>query len=334
MTVARYLAVLAVLGVPALLAPPLAAARCRLRARAWNSAALLVCVVPLAAPWMVVGRARPLYVWLVAVAGGIVMLKAIDWLLRPRREGDLVRVWLALTVWPALQIEDVAARAPPLSQRIGMATRRLAVGAAGLLLGLALAALGQALDVRRRGTLVDSSLKCVEILCLAGGANHLMVGSFALGGYRVADAFRYPILARSVLDFWSRYNVWIHRWLKRNVFEPFVHGRRKPVSGILAVFVFSGLIHEYLVVPAAPQILGWQLAFFGTHGLGAIAGAWVGRRYRALVGSRIPRLLGTAATIGFVLLTAPIFMHCVDWMFDFHRNLGGWVLRLVCPARR
>src|SRR5262249_28501992 len=149
----------------------------------------------------------------------------------------------------------------------------------------------------------DSSIKAMEIYLLAGGVNDLMVATFSLAGYRVSDAFRYPILAHSVLDFWSRYNVWIHRWLKRHVFEPIGRRRRRPVLGILAVFAVSGLLHEYLILVVIPELLGWQFAFFGLHGLGAISGAWLGRRYQAIAGRRTPRPLAIAATLGFVLAT-------------------------------
>ena len=198
----------------------------------------------------VVGTGRPGFTMIVAILGGIVMLKAIDWLANPRHEDEPLRVLLALTFWPALQIEDVGVRIGGIDGGESRARRvdgsRLGAGAVGLVVGLLLTALGQSLDLPARGIWLDSSLKALEIYALAGGANSLMVGAFALAGYRVTDAFRYPILARSVLDFWSRYNVWIHRWLKRHVFEPIGRRRRRPALGILAAFALSGLLHEYL----------------------------------------------------------------------------------------
>ena len=142
--------------------------------------------------------------------------------------------------------------------------------------------------VADHGFLVDGLFKALEIYLLAGGANSLLVGTFALAGYRVLDAFRYPIFAHSVLDFWSRYNVCIHRWLKRHIFEPLAR-RRRPTLGILAVFAFSGLMHGYFFLPFAPDLFGWQLAFFGVHGLGAIAGFRLGRAFQAPAGRHVPR---------------------------------------------
>ncbi len=328
MATARIFSVLALLGVPAVFAPLLVHVRGRIPARLFTLCATVICVIPLVAPWVITGHTSLLAVWLVAIAGGIVMVKAIDWLARPRRSDDLVRVWLVLTVWPALQIEDVAVPLSRLQGWISLVLRRFAAGLTCLASGLALAALGQRLAVPDQGFLVDSAWKTLEIYLLAGGANHLVVGSFALAGYRVSDGFRYPILAHSVLDFWSRYNVWIHRWLKRHVFEPIGHRRRQPVLGVIAVFGVSGLLHEYLFLPVDLAVLGWQLGFFLLHGLGAIAGARLGRGFKRVAGRRSPRWLAIATTLAFVLLSAPLFIHCLDQVADLHRGLGAWVLGL------
>jgi hypothetical protein len=273
-----------------------------------------------------------LVLWLVAIQGAIVALRAIDWLADPRGEDSLVRVWLALTVWPGLEIEDVGNPAPARLEGIGRVLRDVAAGFASLVSGLALAALGQTLALPERGFVLDSAFKAFEINLLGAGGSHLLVAAFALAGYKIGDAFRYPVLAHSVLDFWSRYNVWIHRWLKRNIFEPIGRRGRRPVLGTLAVFAFSGLMHEYIFVSVARELLGWQLTFFGLHGLGAVAGAWLGRAFQAVAGRRVPRPLAVAATLGFVLATAPIFIHCLDRVLDFHRELGEWVLRTFAPA--
>ena len=329
MLAARILLVLATLGFPAVFAPILVHASARITRRLWTFFATIICLVPMTAPWLLVGYASRLTVWLVTVAGGIVMIKAIDWLSRPRRTHDLVRVWLVLTFWPALQIEDVAVPLSSLSERIRLVLRRFAAGAAGLAAGLALAALGQRFGIPDRGVLLDSTWKTIEIYLLAGGSNHLLVGTFALAGYRIQDGFRYPILAHSILDFWSRYNVWIHRWLKQHIFRPIGLKRRKPILGILAAFAASGLLHEYLFLPIDRTVLGWQFCFFLIHGLGALAGVAAGRAFLRLTRRRPPRPVAIAATLAFVLLTAPIFIHCLDQVVDLHRGLGAWALRMA-----
>jgi hypothetical protein len=274
------------------------------------------------------GIASPLVIWLVAIQAGIVTLKAIDWLAHRQPKVSLVRVRLFLTVLPGLGIDDVGPRIAG-TERFGTVGRRLAAAVPGLVFGLALAALGQRLALPERSILLDSAFKTVEIYLLAGGLNHLLVAAFAGAGYRLGDAFRYPVLACSVLDFWSRYDVWIHRWLKRNLFVPIGLRKRKPVRAVLAVFAFSGVLHEYLFAPVTSEVLGWQFTFFGLHGLGAITGNWLGRAYQTLAGRRVPRPVGVIATLAFVFATAPIFIHCLDQVLDLHRDLGAWVLRMI-----
>jgi hypothetical protein len=101
------------------------------------------------------------------------------------------------------------------------------------------------------------------------------------------------------------------------------------VIGILAVFATSGLLHDYLMWLVAPDLLGWQFAFFSLHGLGAIGGTWLGRKRRSIGDRSVPRSLAVAATLGFVLVTAPIFIHCMDRVVDLHRDVGARVLARV-----
>jgi hypothetical protein len=325
MSSARVIAILALLALPAFSAPVLVRFRGQVSRLLWALAAALICLAPLLAPWIIASRVSPLVAWLVAIQGGIIMVRAIDWLVDPRQQSHFIRVWLALTVWPGLEIEDVGVPLPWSRERIRDVIHRLGAGIAGLAAGLTLAAVGQALLVSQHGFLLDGVFKSLEIYLLAGGANNLMVAAFALAGYRVFDGFRYPILAHSVLDFWSRYNVWIHRWLKRHIFEPIAR-QRHPTLAVLAVFAFSGLIHDYFMLPSAPEVLGWQLTFFVVHAFGAIVGFKLGRSFRAVTGRCFPRPLAIAATLSFVLLTTPIFIHSLDRVLDLHRDVGEWVL--------
>ncbi len=229
MTAIRLAILLGALGTPAVFAPILVRARNGIPRPVCRLLAVIVCVVPLFASWTLIGIARPLIVILVTILGGIAMIKAIDWLCEPRQENDLVRVWLALTFWPTLEIEEVAVPIQGMRLRITLALRRLTTGAVRVVSGLALTAAGQSLDMPQYGFWLDGAFKALEIYLLGGGANDFLVATLNLAGYRASDPFRYPILAHSVLDFWSRYNVWIHRWLKKHIFVPI--GRRRRSTG-------------------------------------------------------------------------------------------------------
>ena len=91
----------------------------------------------------------------------------------------------------------------------------------------------------------------------------------------------------------------------------------------------SGLLHEYLFLPVDRKLLGWQLAFFLVHGLGAVVAVGLGLAYARLTGRRAPRTLAVLLTLAFVLLSAPLFIHCLDHVADLHRGLGAWVLRVI-----
>lgn len=328
MMATRVVAVLIALATPGLFAPFLARLQGKIPAGLWTLQAGIICIVPLSAPFWLIRIRNSRIIFLIGILGGIVMIKAIDWLASPQGLGNPLRVLLALTFWPGLEIEDVAVPIGLVAERMELLVQRLFWGVGSLVCGLIMAAAGQSLGVSDHSVWIDSSIKCVEIYLIAGGLNHLMVAAFCATGFRMSDGFRYPFLAHSILDFWSRYNVWIHRWLKKQIFEPIGWRKRRPVIGILAVFAVSGLLHEYLMVPVAPDLRGCQFGFFGLHGLGAVAGARLGKRYRAVAGRLVPRSLAIAATVAFVLATAPLFILCLDRVVNLHRDLGAWILRI------
>lgn len=68
-------------------------------------------------------------------------------------------------------------------------------------------------------------------------------------GYRVKRMMRNPMLeATSPSDFWGRrWNVLVHSVMKRGVYKPVRAVSSSPVLASLAVFVASGLFHEWIV---------------------------------------------------------------------------------------
>lgn len=67
-------------------------------------------------------------------------------------------------------------------------------------------------------------------------------------GYKVLKAMRNPLLeATGVADFWGRrWNLLIHHVLKRGVYKP-VRKYASALTASLAVFIASGLFHEWMV---------------------------------------------------------------------------------------
>jgi len=138
----------------------------------------------------------------------------------------------------------------------------------------------------------------------------------ALLGFDTRDAMRRPLLAStSVRDFWGqRWNLLIHRMMKRSFFEPFkgasVASRR--IGGLLA-FGVSGLFHEYMWL-----VLNWTklesytpggpLLFFGAQfaicaSEARLRKTMLGRAFEAL-----PMPLQTAITTLVILPFGPLFL--------------------------
>jgi len=136
-----------------------------------------------------------------------------------------------------------------------------------------------------------------------------VVGGLAMqSGNHLSEGFDSPPLARSPRDFWGRrWNLVVHDMLLRHVFMP-MGGLRHPLRSTLAVFIVSGLIHEYFVIAClgrGSSHAGWMMMFFTVHGLAVVAQlAWdrgPGRR------SKMPRPLAIALHLCWLTLTIPIF---------------------------
>jgi hypothetical protein len=153
------------------------------------------------------------------------------------------------------------------------------------------------------------SLWGVWLLYLAFSAAVDVTSGLAMQtGIDVAEGFDAPALARSPRDFWGRrWNLMVQDMMFRHVFLP-MGGLRRPLRATLAVFVFSGLVHEYFVFAALghpSRHTGWMMLFFGLHGVAVLVQlAWdrgPGRR------RSMPRALAVGLHLLWLVLTAPLF---------------------------
>ncbi|KAH9421690.1 Diacylglycerol O-acyltransferase 1 [Dermatophagoides pteronyssinus] len=53
--------------------------------------------------------------------------------------------------------------------------------------------------------------------------------------------------SRTISEFWRRWNLPIHRWLKRHLFYPTLYQGYSHFQATFLVFIFSGIFHEYFV---------------------------------------------------------------------------------------
>ena len=131
-------------------------------------------------------------------------------------------------------------------------------------------------------------------------------GCFRLLGIEVVDVHHIPELARSPRDFWSRrWNSIFRNIAHRHLFEP-LGGSHRPLLAASVVFIFSALIHEYLVFVALGQSDGSMAAFFLLHGAATIFTTILANS----LGKKtfMPKPMAIAATIVWFGLTVPLFM--------------------------
>ncbi len=147
-----------------------------------------------------------------------------------------------------------------------------------------------------------------------------LTGLMMQTGLDFAEVFRNPALARSPRDFWSRrWNMAFHGPVTRLIFRP-LGGMRRPFVGILAVFLFSALCHEYLVLISLGSTTGAWFAFFMLQGVATLVYGELRRR------NRFRRMMRPALAVAchslWFLLGVPLFLGPMLQMVAF----DSWVL--------
>jgi alginate O-acetyltransferase complex protein AlgI len=123
----------------------------------------------------------------------------------------------------------------------------------------------------------------------------LAIGASQLLGIRIAENFCWPILARSIGEFWQRWHMTLAGWCRSYVYMPMIGLTRSPYVAVIATFLAIGLWHA-----GAARWALWGLY----HALGVVVyqtwrRLWHGRRPPIL--DRAPaRLAGIALTNLFV----------------------------------
>jgi D-alanyl-lipoteichoic acid acyltransferase DltB (MBOAT superfamily) len=137
-------------------------------------------------------------------------------------------------------------------------------------------------------------------LCLFEAFPRLLTAAYRLLGVEPPPLHDAPYRARSVGEFWARWNKVVGLWLRTSFHDPLAR-RGRPRAGLFAAFAVSGVAHAYLVLPSLGPLFAFTTAlFFTTQGALMV----VERRLRI---RRWPRVASHAWTIGGLLLTSPLF---------------------------
>lgn len=307
---------------------PLLGCRPALRRVGLVALALLVLPAPLLVP---LGHpaAAPVR-WLIAVHGAVILFKLYDLHrgLLPHGSGQERRRtpipppatyaghMLVLTFWSLSFRRRAAHPSPP------RLAGRAAWAAAGLFLGGGAWALQRTvLDLGRVGFLLDHTAQAVALgVAVAGFMNLAALARAGLTGRPTLLPFDAPLLAPTPAAFWRRWNRAVSDYLLVNVARP-AGGREHPARGVLAAFLVSALLHEYVFSVALGVVQGYQLAFFLLHGLAVVL--------TARLDPRGPRqVLGLLGTWSLLLASSILFFASLAGLtaawFPLYPH-GGWL---------
>ena len=191
---------------------------------------------------------------------------------------------------------------------------RLVAGIAGVVGAvLMLRALSSSVPIRsnfalNHGAMLLAFVVAIELLSRA------LCGLEHLAGFDTTPIIRNAYLARTVSEFWRRYNHRIHDWLYRNVFQT-TGGRWAPARSVVLVFLASGVFHELMFGIATSRFTGYQLAFFALQAPAALASGRLERLARR--GGVVGKVVAHGSTILFLAVTSVLFFHGVHKVFPF-----------------
>jgi hypothetical protein len=150
-----------------------------------------------------------------------------------------------------------------------------------------------------------------------------------LYGFQTYEVVLNPMLkSRSPSDFWGRrWNVLVHKGLKNGVYKPTRKNTSSKMWAVLATFVVSGIIHEYVnyvmftgqgnggdLIQRSSYRFTWkQMLFFGWNGILILLeysiGHWAIFRWMS---KRLPQIVVTALVLCCALPLAHLFTG--DWI--------------------
>jgi hypothetical protein len=167
-------------------------------------------------------------------------------------------------------------------------------------------------DWRRLGFASEHSTKVVTFFLALVPMTAALAAGWRLAGGRAVEFMDNPFAARTPADFWRRYNRPVHQFFDENVFIP-LGGRRRPWRALVAVFVISALVHEYVFSMGVGRIQGYQTAFFLLQGVAVATTIRVKPRGMAAVA-------WVAATFAFNVASGVLFFGSVNGLLPFYQN--------------
>jgi MBOAT, membrane-bound O-acyltransferase family len=256
---------------------------------------------------------------IVAVVSAELMFKMVDYARQARRVGRypgtfpdylrfLVPFPIMLVVYHAS--EQRPARRP---SRPGEILRALAA-AALVAMSVYATTFASTVPAVRKSFALDHAIKLVLFVVAIESLSRVMSAIERLAGYDTKPVIQNAYLARTVGEFWCRYNTRVHAWFVYNVFRP-SGGVRAPVRGVFLVFFASAVFHELMFDIATSRADGYQFLFFMIQA----PAVFISSRFEAL--TRGWGVVGKAAchivTIAWFSATSILFFNGMNRVFPF-----------------
>lgn len=153
-------------------------------------------------------------------------------------------------------------------------------------------------------------------MCLLFGFAHLVSIVWRMLGFAARPIMNQPHRASSLADFWgNRWNLAFHDIGRLFVFHP-LHRRFGATAAVVAVFLFSGLVHDLVMSLPVRRNFGWPSLYFLVQCAGVLLErSPVGKRFQLGRGWR-----GRIYASAFVLLP-------LTWLFH-----DAFVLQIIVPT--
>jgi hypothetical protein len=168
---------------------------------------------------------------------------------------------------------------------------------------------------------VDHVVKVLLFVVAIEALSRLFYNLERLAGFDTTPLVRHAFTARTVGEFWCRFNTRVHAWLDHNVFRP-AGGRRAPARGIWATFFVSAVFHELMFGIATTRFDGYQFAFFTLQAPAVLVSRPLNRLAKA---GGLGKAVAHGLTIGWLLATSTLFFQGVDRVFPFFYAGESWL---------
>jgi len=159
----------------------------------------------------------------------------------------------------------------------------------------------------------------MQIFSDFAGYSLIAIGLARLFGYALPDNFRFPYIARSFSEFWTRWHMSLSAWLRDYVYYPLGgnrRGRRRTYVNLLLVMALGGLWHG----------AGWSYAVWGLwHGTALVIERALRNTRFYLSNQSWVKMLRWAlvfgvVTLGWVLFKLPDFAQVRELAAVFWHN--------------